>query len=40
MSLEFTINTDFLDALEPTPSFPPNQEDLANQVEQKFLQEC
>jgi len=40
MSLELTINTDFLDALEPPSSFPPNEDDLTNQVEEKFLQEC
>ena len=38
--LELTINTDFLDMVDPPSSFPPTQEELNSQVENKFLQEC
>jgi hypothetical protein len=38
--MEFTINTDFLDLLEPPASFPPNEDELTSQLETKFLNEC
>lgn len=32
MSLELTINTDFLDMIDPPSTFPPNEEELVIQI--------
>jgi hypothetical protein len=40
MDIELAIDADFLDLIDPPSSFPPSEEELAMQIENKFLSEC